>query len=114
MGKVKDMRASASSMQDILRGMQFPMRKGQIIEYARKQNVSNDIIEQIEMIPDEEYKSADSLMQAIDTASQKVGGGGGGKSQSFGGTGLGETGESGGGGPSSGGSSQGFGGRGGE
>jgi hypothetical protein len=114
MGKVKDMRASTSSMQDILRGMQFPMRKGQIIEYARKQNVSNDIIEQIEMIPDEEYKSADSLMQAIDTASQKVGGGGGGKSQSFGGTGLGETGESGGGGPSSGGSSQGFGGRGGE
>ena len=72
------MRASASSMQDILRGMQFPMRKGQIIEYARKQNVSNDIIEQIEMIPDEEYKSSDSLMRAIDIASQKVGGGGGG------------------------------------
>ncbi len=106
------MRASASSIQDMLRGMKFPIRKEQIIEQARKQNVSNDIIEQIEMIPDEEYKSADSLMQAINTASQKVGGGG--KSQSFGGTGLGETGESGGGGPSSGGSSQGFGGRGGE
>jgi hypothetical protein len=108
------MRASASSMQDILRGMQFPMRKQQIIDYAKRQNVSNDIIQDIEMIPDEEYKSADSLMQAIDIASQKVGGGGGGKSQSFGGTGLGETGESGGGGPSYGGSSQGFGGRGGE
>ena len=113
MGKVKDMKASASSMQDILRNMQFPIRKEQILEYARKQNVSNNIIYQIEMIPDEEYKSADSLMQAIDVASQKISGGGGGKSQSFGGTGSGETGESGGGGPSSGGSSQGFGGRGG-
>jgi len=108
------MRASASSMQEILRGMQFPMRKEQIIEHARRQNVSNDIIEDIQMIPDEEYKSADSLMQAINIASQKVGGGGGGKSQSFGGTGRGGTEESGGGGSSSGGSSQGFGGRGGE
>jgi len=105
------MRSSASSMQDILRNVQFPIRKKQVLEHARKQNVSKNIIEQIEMIPDEEYKSADSLMQAIDVASQKVGGGGGGKSQSFGGTGVGETGE---GGPSSGGSSQGFGGRGGE
>jgi len=86
MGKVKDMRASASSMQDILRGMQFPMRKGQIIEYARKQNVSNNRIYQIELIPDEEYKSADYLMQAMDIASQKISGGGGGKSQSFCGT----------------------------
>jgi hypothetical protein len=107
------MRASASSIQDVLRGMQFPMRKQQIIDYARKQNVSSDIIQDLDLIPDEEYKSADSLMRAIAIASQKVGGGGGGKSQSFGGTGSGETGESGGGGPSSGGSSQGFGGRGG-
>ncbi len=107
------MEASASSMQDMLKNMKFPMRKEQIIESARKQNISNDIIEVIEMIPDEEYSSSGSLMRAIDAATQKVGGGGGGKSQSFGGTGLGETGESGGGGPSSGGSSQGFGGRGG-
>lgn len=110
MGKVKGMRASASSMQDILRNVQFPIRKEQVLEHARKQNLSEDVIKQIEMIPDEEYKSADSLMQAIDAASQKIGGGGGGKSQSFGGTGVGETGE---GGPSSGGGSQGFGGRGG-
>lgn len=104
------MRASASSMQNILRNMKFPITKEQIIEQARRQNVSSDIIEVVEMIPDEKYESADSLMRAIDAASQKVGGGGGGKSQSFGGTGVGETGE---GGPSSGGSSQGFGGRGG-
>lgn len=107
------MRTSTSSMQDILRGMTFPVRKQQIVDYARRQNVSSNIIQAIEMIPDEEYESADSLMRAIDVASQKVGGGGGGKSQSFGGTGRGGTGESGGGGPSSGGSSQSFGGRGG-
>jgi hypothetical protein len=105
------MKASASSMHSAFSNMQFPMRKEQIIEQARRQNISSDIIKVIQMVPDEEYKSADSLIQAIDVASQKIGGGGGGKSQSFGGTGTGETGE---GGPSSGGSSQGFGGRGGE
>lgn len=80
MGKVKGMRASASSMQDILGNVQFPIGKEQVLEHARKQNLSEEVIKQIEMIPDEEYKSADSLMQAIDAASQKVGGGGGGKS----------------------------------
>lgn len=105
------MRASASSMQDVFRNIKFPVSKEQIIEQVRKQNVSSDIIENLQMIPDMEYDSADSLMQAIDVASQHAGQGGGGKSQGFGGTG---TGGSGGGGSSSGGSSQSFGGRGGE
>lgn len=104
------MRASSSTMQEIFRNMQFPIRKEQIIEHARKQNASNDIIEDLQMLPDREYESADSLMRAMETASQQAGRGGGGKSQSFGGTG---TGGSGGGGPSTGGSSQSFGGRGG-
>ena len=69
------MRASASIMENMLRNMQFPMTKRQIVEHTRRQNVSNNIIEVIEMIPDEEYESADSLMRAIDAASQKVGGG---------------------------------------
>jgi hypothetical protein len=105
------MQASAGTMQQVFQGMQFPMTKEQIIEQARKQNVSNDIIQTIEMIPEGEYESADSLMIAIDAISQTAGEGGGGKSQSFGGSGHGETGED---GPSHGGSSQGFGGRGGE
>ena len=104
------MRASASSMQDIFRSIQFPIRKEQIIEQVRKQNVSSDIIEDLQMLPDREYESADSLMKAMESASQQAGGGGGGKSQGFGGTG---TGGSGGGGSSTGGSSQSFGGRGG-
>lgn len=62
-------------MENMLRNMQFPMTKRQIVEHTRRQNVSNNIIEVIEMIPDEEYESADSLMRAIDAASQKVGGG---------------------------------------
>ncbi|MGA9187089.1 MAG: DUF2795 domain-containing protein [Methanosarcina sp.] len=109
------MRASASMMQEMFRGMQFPMRKDQILEHARRQKASSDIIEGLQMLPDREYESADSVMQAMEATSQTVGGGGGGKSQSFGGTGTGGSGGSGGGGgSSSGGSSQGFGGRGGE
>ncbi|WP_410509923.1 DUF2795 domain-containing protein [Methanosarcina hadiensis] len=103
------MRASASSIQDVFRSIQFPARKEQIIEQVRKQNASSDIIEDLQMLPDREYESADSLIQAIESSSQTAGGGGG-KSQSFGGTG---TGGSGGGGSSSGGGSQSFGGRGG-
>ncbi len=99
-------------MQEIFRGMQFPMRKEQIVEHARKQNASSDVIEDLQMIPDREYESADSVMRAMETASQTAGGQGvGGKSQGFGGTG---TGGSGGGGASTGGSSQSFGGRGGK
>ncbi|MFY9539719.1 MAG: DUF2795 domain-containing protein [Methanosarcina flavescens] len=90
--------------------MKFPMTKDQILEQARSKNVSCDIMEDLQMIPDREYESADSLIRAMEAASQQVGGGGGGKSQSFGGSGTGETG---GGGPSEGGSSQSFGGRGG-
>lgn len=104
------MKASASSMQEIFRNMQFPMTKDQILEKARSQNVSSDIMEDLQMIPDREYESADSLIRAMESASKQAGGAGG-KSQGFGGTG---TGGSGGGGPSTGGSSQGFGGRGGE
>lgn len=104
------MRASASSMLEIFRDMKFPMTKDQILEQARSKNVSSDIMEDLQMIPDREYESADSLIRAMEAASQQVGGGGGGKSQSFGGSGTGETG---GGGPSEGGSSQSFGGRGG-
>ena len=104
------MRASASSMQEIFRDMKFPMTKDQILEQARSKNVSSDIMEDLQMIPDREYESADSLIRAMEAASQQVGGGGGGKSQSFCGSGTGETG---GGGPSEGGSSQSFGGRGG-
>lgn len=104
------MRVSVSSMQEIFRGMQFPMRKEQIIEHARRQNASSDVIEDLQMIPDVEYESADSLIKAMESVSQTVGQGGGGKSQSFGGSGKGG---SGGGGPSTGGSSQSFGGRGG-
>jgi hypothetical protein len=111
MGKVKGMKASPSMMQEMFRNMQFPTTKDQIIEHARRQNVSSDIIENLQMIPDREYESADSLIKAMEAASQQAGVGGGGKSQSFGGTGRGG---SGGGGPSTGGSSQGFGGRGGE
>jgi uncharacterized membrane protein YgcG len=107
------MRVSSSMMQEMFRNMQFPIRKEQIIEHARKQNASSDVIEDLQMLPDREYESADSLMRAMETASQQAGGGGG-KSQAFGGTGRGGTGGSGGGGSSSGGSSQGFGGRGGE
>lgn len=104
------MRASSSTMQDIFRNMQFPMRKEQIIEHARRQNASSDIIEDLQMLPDREYESADSVMRAMETASQQTGVGGG-KSQGFGGTGTGGSGE---GGSSTGGSSQGFGGRGGK
>jgi len=110
MGKVKGMTASASMMQEIFRNMQFPMTKDQILEQVRRQNVSSDVIEDLEMIPDREYESADSLIKAMESVSQRAGGVGGGKSQGFGGTG---TGGSGGGGSSTGGSSQGFGGRGG-
>lgn len=68
------------------------MRKGQIIEQAEKQNASSDTIEDLHMVPDREYESADFLMKAMELASQTAGGVAGGKSQSLGGTGAGGSG----------------------
>lgn len=98
-------------MEDMLKGMKFPIRKEGVIDYAKKHNISDDVLKDIMLIPDEEFNSAKELQVAIEAASQQVNQGEGGRSQSFGGSGDSGTGE---GGPSRGGSSQGFGGRGGE
>jgi hypothetical protein len=113
---------------DVLKNVQFPARKEQIMESLRGQNASSDVMEELKRLPDKMYQSADAVMKELESTSRQAGRGeegkgksfekteagelgGGGKSQGFGGTG---TGGSGGGGPSTGGSSQSFGGRGGK
>jgi hypothetical protein len=65
------MRASTSIMQDVLRDVEFPARKEQIIEQAKKQNAPDKVIKDLQNLPDRTYESADSLRNSFQ---ERVGG----------------------------------------
>jgi hypothetical protein len=65
------MRASTSTMQDVLRDVEFPARKEQIIEQAKKQNAPDKVIKDLQNLPDRTYESADSLRNSFQ---ERVGG----------------------------------------
>lgn len=47
----------------VLDKLNFPVKKSDIIAEARKQGVQNSILEDLGMLPDREYKSADDIRQ---------------------------------------------------
>jgi hypothetical protein len=47
----------------VLEKLNFPVKKSDIIEEARKQGVQESILEDLGMLPDREYKSADDIRQ---------------------------------------------------
>lgn len=59
------MRVGTSTVQDVLKEIQFPARKEQIIEQARKQNAPDEVIKDLQKLPDQVYESVDSLMGSI-------------------------------------------------
>ncbi|AKB81252.1 hypothetical protein MSBR3_0674 [Methanosarcina barkeri 3] len=47
----------------VLAKVNFPAKKSDIIEEARKQGVQDSILENLGMLPDREYKSIDDVRQ---------------------------------------------------
>jgi hypothetical protein len=47
----------------VLEKLKFPAKKSDIIAEARKQGVQDSILEDLGMLPDREYKSADDIRQ---------------------------------------------------
>jgi len=47
----------------VLERLNFPVKKSDIIEEARRQGVQKSILEDLGMLPDREYKSADDIRQ---------------------------------------------------
>jgi hypothetical protein len=60
------MQASTTEIQSILGNVKYPATKKQIINEARKQNISGDTMQTLENIPDREYNSADDVVNEFE------------------------------------------------
>lgn len=60
------MQASVTEVQSILRNVKYPANKKQIIEEARRQNISGDTMLTLENIPNREYSSSDDVVNEFE------------------------------------------------
>ena len=60
------MQASITEVQSILGNVKYPANKKQIIEEARKQNISGDTMLTLENIPNREYSSSDDVIHEFE------------------------------------------------
>lgn len=59
------MRSNATAVQEALEGMDYPKMKKDILNYAIKHHASENIISDLQDIPDREYKSSADIKQAF-------------------------------------------------
>lgn len=63
-------KVSASEVNRFIGGMDFPAQKKDLIEHARGQNAPREVLDLMENFPDQEYRSAAEVGQAIGDAKQ--------------------------------------------
>jgi hypothetical protein len=52
------MQTSPVQVQKFLKGIDYPAKKQDLIEHAKKNNASNEVLEDLNKIPDKEYTNA--------------------------------------------------------
>lgn len=57
------MRANMADVEHALKGIDFPKNKNEIVEYAQKNNASNEIIDDLKEIQDRTYNNAADVAQ---------------------------------------------------
>lgn len=55
--------SSSAEVQRILGNVKFPATKKQLLEEARKQNISSDVINVFESCQDRQYNSSDDIIK---------------------------------------------------
>lgn len=55
--------SSSTDVQRVLGNVKFPASKKQLIEEARRQNLSSDIINVLESCPDRQYNNSNDIIQ---------------------------------------------------
>jgi hypothetical protein len=65
------MAVAASEVKEFL-NMKYPVKKMDIIQQAKKNGVSSDMMQTLEELPDKEYSSADELSEEIQQKHKKV------------------------------------------
>jgi hypothetical protein len=54
---------SPESVYNFLKGMHYPARKEDLIGQAKKNNADRNVLEAMETLPDQEYKSRDEVIK---------------------------------------------------
>lgn len=54
-----------------LAGIDFPADRGKIVEYARSHNASNEVIEALSGMPDDQYTSMADVFKGLGSQSQR-------------------------------------------
>jgi len=62
-------RGSGARLTTDLKGINFPARRNDLIQHAKKNNAPQDTIEAIESMPDREYMNMADVMQGYGQAS---------------------------------------------
>ncbi len=60
------MQASTTEAQSILGNIKYPATKKQILDEARRQNISGDTMQALENIPNREYSSSDDVVNEFE------------------------------------------------
>lgn|GEM_PF-966442 len=59
------MRSNAAAVQEALEGMEYPKNKRDILDYAKKHHASENIISDLQDIPDKKYDSTSDIRRAL-------------------------------------------------
>jgi hypothetical protein len=55
-------KSSSADVQKVLQNVQFPATKQQLIEEARKQNLSSDVMNVLQDCPDRQYNNSQDII----------------------------------------------------
>lgn len=59
--KISDM--PDMQIQNLLKNVNFPVKKNELVDQLRKDGVSPEILQDVGMLPDKEYKSSDEIIK---------------------------------------------------
>ncbi|TGC10705.1 DUF2795 domain-containing protein [Methanolobus halotolerans] len=59
------MRSNATAVQEALEGIEYPKNKRDILDYAKKHHASENIISDLQDIPDKKYESTSDIRRAL-------------------------------------------------
>ena len=55
------MKSSAAEVQKALAGIDYPKQKQEVLDYAKNQSASKDVMDDLQQIPDKKYQTAVDL-----------------------------------------------------
>ncbi len=65
-------RMNVGEMQQYLEGIEFPVTRDELVDYAQTNGANDDVVGQLEKLPDREYSSMAELMVVTNSTSSSA------------------------------------------